>query len=554
MEAPTLLWLLYVSLASCLLYKLFSSSNTSSEKARRRAPGPAPLPLVGNILELRGEPHHALARLAETHGPVMSLRLGTTDAIVVSSAAAARDVLQRYDNVLAARSVTDAGRALGNHERSVIWLPATSQLWKRLRAVCTNHLFSARGLEATRATREEAVRQLVSCLGRRTGETLEVGRVVFSCVLNLVSGALFSEDVAGLSSDRARELETLVRDTVEEATKPNLSDLFPVLARLDLQGRRRRSAEFIGRFYDFFDPIIARRVKARGSGEHVGDDFLDVLLQLHSMDQLSLQTVKSFLLVRFYPPVHWTQPRMPALSISNRPKYMVGKFWYSHFRNLCGIVIFFMCPPPMQDLFAAGTDTNTIAVEWTMAELLRHPAVMSKVRAELRDALGSKPCPDESDVGRLPYLRAVVMESMRLHPPSPMLVPHLAMADGAEVGGFTVPAGTKVIINLWAIMRDPASWAEPEAFVPERFVGSSDADFRGTDRLEFMPFGAGRRACPGAPMAMRVVTLLLASMLHAFEWRLPEGMKPGDVDVRDWFGTSLNMVTPLKAVPVPSSR
>jgi hypothetical protein len=337
---PTLLWLLYVSLASCLLYKLFSSSNTSSEKARRRAPGPAPLPLVGNILELRGEPHHALARLAETHGPVMSLRLGTTDAIVVSSAAAARDVLQRYDNVLAARSVTDAGRALGNHERSVIWLPATSQLWKRLRAVCTNHLFSARGLEATRATREEAVRQLVSCLGRRTGETLEVGRVVFSCVLNLVSGALFSEDVAGLSSDRARELETLVRDTVEEATKPNLSDLFPVLARLDLQGRRRRSAEFIGRFYDFFDPIIARRVKARGSGEHVGDDFLDVLLQLHSMDQLSLQTVKSFLLVRFYPPVHWTQPRMPALSISNRPKYMVGKFWYSHFRNLCGIVIF----------------------------------------------------------------------------------------------------------------------------------------------------------------------------------------------------------------------
>lgn len=189
-----------------------------------------------------------------------------------------------------------------------------------------------------------------------------------------------------------------------------------------------------------------------------------------------------------------------------------------------------------------------------MAELLRHPAVMSKVRAELRDALGPKPHPDESDIGRLPYLRAVVMESMRLHPPSPMLMPHLAMADGAEVGGFAVPAGTKVIINLWAIMRDPASWAEPEAFVPERFVGASDADFRGKDRFDFMPFGAGRRVCPGTPMATRVVTLLLASMLHAFEWRLPEGMQPGDVDVRDRFGTSLNMVTPLKAVPVPLHR
>jgi len=205
----------------------------------------------------------------------------------------------------------------------------------------------------------------------------------------------------------------------------------------------------------------------------------------------------------------------------------------------------------MQDLFAAGTDTIAITVEWTMAELLRHPAVMSKVRGELRDALGSKPHPDESDIDRLPYLRAVVMESLRLHPPSPLLMPHLAMADGAEVGGFAVPSGTKVIINLWAVMRDPAVWPEPDAFVPERFVGAGDAYFRGKDRLEFMPFGAGRRACPGTPMATRVVPLLLASMLHAFEWRLPEGMQPGDVDVRDRFSTSLSMVTPLKAVPVP---
>jgi cytochrome P450 len=160
-----------------------------------------------------------------------------------------------------------------------------------------------------------------------------------------------------------------------------------------------------------------------------------------------------------------------------------------------------------------------------MAELLRHPAVMAKVRDELRDALGSKPHPDESDIDRLPYLRAVVMESMRLHPPSPLLMPHEAMADGAEVGGFAVPAGTKVIINLWAIMRDPGAWPRPEEFVPERFVGT-DVDFRSKQdgRLEFMPLGAGRRACPGLPMATRVVTLLLASMLHAFE--LPEGMQP----------------------------
>jgi len=237
MEASTLLWFLYVSLASCLLYKLFLSTMTSSGLARR-PPGPAHLPLLGNILDLHGELHHALARLAKTHGPVMSLRLGATDAVVASTAAAARDVLQRYDHVLAARSVTDAGRAQGHHELSVIWLPGTSPLWKRLRAVGTTHLFSARGMDATRAAREEKARELVACLRRHAGEAVDVGRVVFSCVLNVVSNALFSEDVADLSSDRAQELEILVRDTVEEACKPNLSDLFPVLSKLDLQGRR----------------------------------------------------------------------------------------------------------------------------------------------------------------------------------------------------------------------------------------------------------------------------------------------------------------------------
>lgn len=204
----------------------------------------------------------------------------------------------------------------------------------------------------------------------------------------------------------------------------------------------------------------------------------------------------------------------------------------------------------LQDLFIAGTETNSLSVQWAMAELLRHPAVMSKVRAELQQVLGEKQYPDESDISRLPYLRAVLMESMRLHSPSPLLIPHQAMAEGAEVGGFVVPKGATVIVNLWAVMRDPAVWTQPEEFVPERFVGA-DMDFRGKDRFEFMPFGAGRRACPGMPMATRVVTLILASLLHRFEWRLPEGMQPGDVDVRDRYRMSLNMVTPIKAVPLP---
>jgi cytochrome P450 len=121
-------------------------------------------------------------------------------------------------------------------------------------------------------------------------------RVVFSGVLNLVSNVLFSEDIVDLSSDRVQELETAAN--LSEVVKPNLSDLFPALSVLDLQGRRRRTAEHVRKFYDFFDPIIARRLQSAGDGGERKNDFLDVLLQLHSADQLSLETIKSFLLVR----------------------------------------------------------------------------------------------------------------------------------------------------------------------------------------------------------------------------------------------------------------
>jgi hypothetical protein len=224
------------------------------------------------------------------------LKLGATTCVVASSAACARDVLQRHDQILSAPSVTDAARALGNHEHSFIWLPSTSPLWRRLRALSTTHLFSPHGLEATRAVREAKVRELVGFLRGHAGEAVHVGRVVRSGMLNLVSNVLLSQDVADLTSDvgQVQELETMIRDILDELTKPNLSDLFPVLASLDLQGRRRRTAKRITRFFDFFDPIIKRRLNAGGE---MKEDFLDVLLQLHSTDQLSIQTIKSFLLV-----------------------------------------------------------------------------------------------------------------------------------------------------------------------------------------------------------------------------------------------------------------
>ncbi|GJN16004.1 hypothetical protein PR202_gb02954 [Eleusine coracana subsp. coracana] len=204
------------------------------------------------------------------------------------------------------------------------------------------------------------------------------------------------------------------------------------------------------------------------------------------------------------------------------------------------------------DVFTAGSDTIAITVEWAMAELLRNPSIMDKARAEIKGVLGDKETIEEPDAASLPYLQAVVKEAMRLHPVAPIMLPHKAVEDGVEVCGYAVPQGATVIFNVWAIMRDPAIWDRPDVFVPERWFldRAAEVDFKGKD-FEFIPFGSGRRMCPGLPMAERVVPHILASLLHAFEWRLPDGASSAEqLDVTEKFTTANVMAVPLRAVPV----
>lgn len=183
-----------------------------------------------------------------------------------------------------------------------------------------------------------------------------------------------------------------------------------------------------------------------------------------------------------------------------------------------------------------------------MAELLCNPSAMSKLRAELEEKIGSNQV-EETDLSKLPYLQAVVKEVMRLHPAGPLMLPHKVAEAGVKIGGFALPKDARLMFNVWAIGRDPTAWSEPDIFMPERFLVSK-VDFRGQD-FEFIPFGSGRRLCPGLPLAVRTVPLILASMVHEFEWRLPDGMSHNDVDLKDRFAASLALSTPLHAVPVP---
>ncbi|XP_025796600.1 cytochrome P450 71A1-like isoform X2 [Panicum hallii] len=201
-----------------------------------------------------------------------------------------------------------------------------------------------------------------------------------------------------------------------------------------------------------------------------------------------------------------------------------------------------------QDLIGGGTDTSAVTVEWAMSELLRNPEVLAKATEELDRVIGRDRLVAEEDIPNLPYMEAVVKETMRLHPVAPLLTPRLCRED-VSVGGYDVPAGTRVLINIWAIGRDPAVWEAPMAFRPERFVGSG-VDVKGQD-LELLPFGSGRRMCPGIGLGLKMVHMILANLLHAFAWRLPDGVAAEDLSMEETFGLTVPRRVPLEAVAEP---
>ncbi|KAF7828343.1 geraniol 8-hydroxylase-like [Senna tora] len=200
----------------------------------------------------------------------------------------------------------------------------------------------------------------------------------------------------------------------------------------------------------------------------------------------------------------------------------------------------------LKDLFVAGSDTTSSTLEWGMAELLRNPKAMSKAKEEVEEIVGKGKAVEESDISRLPYLQAVVKETFRLHPAVPFLVPRRAETE-VEVEGYTIPKGAQVLVNVWAIGRDPKLWENPQEFSPERFLGS-EIDVKGRS-FELTPFGAGRRICPGYPLALRILYLVLGSLINCYDWKLQGGIKAEDMNMDDKFGITLIKAQHLLAVP-----
>ncbi|KAF8391759.1 hypothetical protein HHK36_021993 [Tetracentron sinense] len=254
------LWILFVW--TCV-HVLTSRARAMNSGPGKLPPGPVPLPIIGSLFKLGSRPHESLAELAKTYGPLMTLKLGQTTTVVVSSSTMAKEVLQKNDQAFSNRTIPDAVGALNHHEVSMVWLPVSPQ-WRSFRKICNQQMFTTQRLDANQGLRRQKVRDLLTHIrySCEAGKAVDVGRIAFGTTLNLMSNTLFSVDLAHPNSDTTQEFKDHVCDAMEIAGRPNIADYFPVLRLIDPQGIRRRLLTHYRKLIDLFDGMIDQRLKS----------------------------------------------------------------------------------------------------------------------------------------------------------------------------------------------------------------------------------------------------------------------------------------------------
>ncbi|XP_006358802.1 geraniol 8-hydroxylase-like [Solanum tuberosum] len=489
----------YYILVLTSIFALIFLAKLSSRGTKKLPPGPSPWPIIGNLHLLGAKPHESLANLAKTYGPIMSLKIGQMRIVVISSSIMAKQVLQKQDLDFSSRFIPKVVQAQNYWDFSVVWLPVCPQ-WRTIKRILNTNIFSYKRLDANQHLRSQKVKELIAYCEKcsQQGEALNVGHVAFKTIINMLSNTLFSKDLVDHLSNSKVELKDAIFGIIHEAGKINLVDFFPILEKIDPQRIRYHANIYFDKLSKLFDDLINERLEEKKMNHDEKSDVLEAVLN-HS---------------------------------AQNPK----EIDQNHIKSM------------FLDLIVGGTDTSTITLEWAMAEILRQPEIMKKAQAELAQVIGKGKPIEEVDVSRLPYLQFIVKETLRMHPPSPFLVPRRVDQD-VELCDYIIPKGSLVLVNAWAIGRDSTFWEDPLVFKPERFQ-SLELDVRGKD-FEFIPFGAGRRICPGLPLALRMVPVMLGSMLNSFNWKLESGIEPKDLDMNEKFGFITPKAHPLLAIPSP---
>ncbi|XP_066341257.1 dolabradiene monooxygenase-like [Miscanthus floridulus] len=451
-------------------------------------PGPWTLPLIGSIHHLVTSPsiYRAMRDLAQKHGPLMMLRLGEVPTLVVSSPETAQAITKTHDVTFADRHLNATIGVLTYNGTDLVF-GTYGERWRQLRKITVLELFSVARVQSFQRIREEEVARFMQSLAASAGAGATVN--LSKMISRFINDTFVRESIGSrckYQDDYLDAFDTAVRQT----SVLTVADLFPSSRLMQILGTAPRNAlKCRNRITRILEQIIQEQVEAMDRGEKTAhESLIGVLLRLQKEASL---------------PVELTNDTIVAL---------------------------------MFDLFGAGSDTSSTTLNWCMTELMRYPATMAKAQAEVREAFKGKTRITEDDLAgaELIYLKLVIKEALRMHCPVPLLLPRQCR-ETCQVMGYDIPKGTSVFINVWAICRDAKYWEDAEEFRPERFE-NTNLDYKGTN-YEFLPFGSGRRMCPGANLGLANIELALASLLYHYNWKLPDGVKPEDVQV--WEGPGL---------------
>jgi cytochrome P450 len=482
-----------------------------NKRRRRLPPGPFPLPVIGNLHLLGKLPHQALTALSLKYGPLMSLRLGSsTLALVVSSGDIAEEFLKTHDRLFAGRHSSAATKYLTYNFSDVAFAPY-GPYWRQMRKVCVLQLLSSRRIDSFKSIREEEVSAMILSIinsnsdhprddSRPVNISKTVSALTNAIICKMAFGRKYSdEDVIGSTG-----FDSLIKEILLLAGSFNIGDYIPYLAWIDyLRGLHRRLKNVRDAQDQFLEKVIEEHELNAQKNPNVPRDLVDVLLAASANQDMELQITRD---------------------------------------NIKAV---------LSDMLVAGMETSSTSIEWAMSEALRNPPVLQKLQDELESIVGMGRMVRESDLPRLVYLQAVVKETFRLHPAGPFAI-HVSVED-CTVLGYEIPRNTRIFFNLPAIGRNPKSWGgDAQSFKPERFLIETESGFihKTDENCEWLPFGAGRRACPGQQLATLVVEFAVAQLLHCFNWRLP--LNGQELDMTEVFsGLTVPRAHELLAFPTP---